>query len=252
MAATDSALSLLRARADADADNAHTCVASLPFSLSSSSSAAASSLVVATALGNLTPVVSALLGAALGRERLTATKARAHTRTHTRKRANAHICCSRALLTPSSLSLSLLPRHQLLGIALALGGSVLMANPSTPFAPHPSAPPSPLGVPRATFLRGAALLAASPCAWATSLYLQKPLLTRHPPVSLTAWTFLIGTTAMGTLAAGLYRHQPDAWRLAGAREGGALAAAVLFGWCVSEMTRAHTFSHFAVLRLSLF
>jgi hypothetical protein len=86
----------------------------VPFSFSSSSSSAASSLVVATALGNLTPVVSALLGAALGRERLTATKARAtHTRTctHATKKGK---CKKRAnLLLPRTDALHFpLPRHR--------------------------------------------------------------------------------------------------------------------------------------------
>jgi drug/metabolite transporter (DMT)-like permease len=129
---------------------------------------------------------------------------------------------------------------QLLGIALALGGSVAMADPGASSS-SASASASALaassdadGVPRATFLRGAALLAASPAAWATSLYLQKPLLRVYPPFTLTAWTFAAGTAAMAALAAGLYHGQPDAWRL-GPHEGQALVAAVLVGWCVMRL-----------------
>ena len=95
-----------------------------------------------------------------------------------------------------------------------------------------AAPPSPADVPRAVFLRGCALLAVSPVSWAASLYVQKPLLRRYAPFSLTAWTFSLGTTAMAALAAALYGHRPEAWRI-GRDEAAALLAAVLFGWCAA-------------------
>ena len=149
------------------------------------------SLILATALGNLTPIVSAVLGWALGRESMGYKK--------------------------------------LLGIALAVAGSIVMVDPGARSHGGSSGGGAASGPPaRAAFLRGCALLAASPVAWASSLYVQKPLLRRYSPFSLTAWTFAGGTSAMAILAAALYGKSPDAWRV-GRGEAIALVAAALVG-----------------------
>jgi drug/metabolite transporter (DMT)-like permease len=159
----------------------------------------ARSLILATALGNLTPIVSSVLGWCLGRESMSAAK--------------------------------------VLGISLAVGGSIFMVDPGT--RPSGLAGNAPA---RAAFLRGCALLTVAPCAWASSLYVQKPLLARYPPFSLTAWTFAGGTAAMAALAAALYGKQPDAWRI-GRSEAIALVAASLIGCffkfcCVSWLNKS--------------
>ena len=150
------------------------------------------SLILATALGNLTPIVSAVLGWALGRESMGYKK--------------------------------------LLGIALAVAGSIVMVDPGARShgGSADGAASEPPAHANAAFLRGCALLAASPVAWASSLYVQKPLLRRYSPFSLTAWTFAGGTAAMAILAAALYGKQPDAWRV-GRGEAIALVAAALVG-----------------------
>ncbi len=123
---------------------------------------------------------------------------------------------------------------------LAIGGSVAMADPAGRTRPGargvasssaPSSAPS-----QAAFLHGCALLALSPAAWATSLFIQKPLLARYPPFTLTAWTFAVGTSAMGALAAALYAREPAAWRI-GRAEALALAAATTIGWCAAAQLR---------------
>ena len=118
------------------------------------------------------------------------------------------------------------------GILCAIGGSLVIADPGGRGSGGGGG-----GGGDGVFLRGAVLLAVSPVAWASSLFVQKPLLLRYgTPFSLTAWTFAGGTAAMGVLAAALFGKQPDAWRL-GNHEGLALLAAVLFGWCVRRCWR---------------
>ena len=118
---------------------------------------------------------------------------------------------------------------KLVGIALAVAGSIIMVDPGA--RSHGGSSGAASGPPahaNAAFLRGCALLAASPVAWASSLYVQKPLLRRYSPFSLTAWTFAGGTSAMAILAAALYGQTPDAWRV-GRGEAIALVAAALVG-----------------------
>ena len=121
------------------------------------------------------------------------------------------------------------------GILCAIGGSLVIADPGGRGGGGGGGGGGSDGIARGVFLRGAVLLAVSPIAWASSLFVQKPLLLRYgTPFSLTAWTFAGGTAAMGVLAAALYGREPDAWRL-GNHEGLALSAAVLFGWCVRRV-----------------
>ena len=120
---------------------------------------------------------------------------------------------------------------KLLGIVLAVAGSIVMVDPGARSHGGSAGGAAASGPPahaNAAFLRGCALLAASPVAWASSLYVQKPLLRRYSPFSLTAWTFSGGTAAMAILAAALYGKSPDAWRL-GRGEAVALVAAALVG-----------------------
>ena len=137
----------------------------------------ADSYILGVVLTNLNSVFTTLIGVGLGKERLSLG------------------CC--------------------VGVVLAVGGTIVMGvKPSSyPWSNKP--PPPPPGPPLAPgemepaeshvqYTLGAVFLLLSPLCWAISLFVQKPLLAHYKaPVTLTLWSFAVGTVLNGILAAGL-------------------------------------------------
>ena len=135
------------------------------------------SYVLGVVLTNLNSVFTTLIGVCLGKEKLSA--------------------------------------GNVLGVLLAVGGTIVMGvQPSSyPWSSSPAPPPpSPPTLPsdkapheaRLQLGLGVVFLILSPLCWAISLFVQKPLLTHYKaPVTLTFWSFAAGTVLNGIIAAAL-------------------------------------------------
>lgn len=88
-----------------------------------------------------------------------------------------------AIAVAAALRVERLDRRRLAGVALAIGGALVLLGPA-----------GISGDPRA--LLGDVLILGNSAAYATYLVLQRPLLRRLPPLTLVAWTFVFGGSAI--------------------------------------------------------